>query len=133
MAKGCNECSDCISESSTVTEIQIQMSGTVLLDGSGNGSVVLGPVVVREYWTLTLASVSVSTSVLEATATLYLGLGLTAGRRITGTATGSSGDTAGLANLEVQPGQSIIAVFKGGDPGATANLSIVGTKDRYAK
>lgn len=116
-----------------MTETQIQMSGTVKLDVNGNGQISLGPQVVREYWTLTLASVSVSSAVKEATATLYLGIGPTAGRRITGTATGSSGDTAGLANMEVQPGQTILAVFQGGDPGATANLSIVGTKDRYAK
>lgn len=116
-----------------MTETQIQVDGTVKLDANGDGQIALGPQVVREYWTLTLASVSVSSKVKEAAATLYLGIGPNAGRRITATATGSSGDTAGLGNIEVQPGQTLLAVFKGGDPGATASLSIVGTKDRYAK
>lgn len=104
-----------------------------MLDGSGNGQVVLGPKRVREYWELSYASVQASTATTEANCTLYLGIGAVAGRRISGTATGSSGDTCGFANTKLQPGQTVVAVWTGGDPGATATLAVVGTKGRYVK
>lgn len=109
---------------------QIDESTTVVLDGSGNGTAILGPQRVREKWTLTYASVSASTAVVEATCTLYRGIGTVRGKRISGTATGSSGDTCGLANMELQPGQTLLAVFTGGDAGAVATLNAYGEKAR---
>lgn len=110
---------------------QLQIGASVVLDGSGNGQVQLGPQVTREHWDLVSADVSVTTAVLEATCVLYLATGPTPSQRLGATATGSSGDTCGLSGVTVMPGQTLLAVWAGGDAGKTATLAVVGTKGRY--
>jgi hypothetical protein len=115
-----------------VTEKRVQLTTTasVVLDGSGNGRVSIGPSVVRERWAPNQATVSASTTVLEATCALYLGVGGVPGRLLGASRTGSSGDVYGFGAFELQAGQSIVAVWSGGDVGATATINVFGEKVR---
>lgn len=109
---------------------QLTEFGTVTLDANGNGQVSLGPQVVRERWNPAQATVSASTNALEARCAIYLGIANVAGLLLGQTATGSSGDTYGFGAFEMQPGQSIVAVWEGGDPGAVATIALMGEKWR---
>lgn len=113
-----------------MTRIQLQQSSFVQLDGSGNGRVAIGPAVVRERWAPTQVTVSVSSTVLQATCALYLGIGAVPGRLLGESSTGSSGDTYGFGGFEMQPGQNLIAVWTGGDAGATATIAVYGERVR---
>lgn len=113
-----------------MTRIQLQVSGSVVLDASGNGQVSIGPAVVRERWAPTQATVSVSSTVLQATCSLYLGIGAVPGRKLGDSSTGSSGDTYGFGGFEMQPGQNLIAIWAGGDAGATATVAVYGERVR---
>jgi hypothetical protein len=106
---------------------------SVVLNSSGNGQVVLGPQRVREHWQVSAVGVSVSAAnpqvgpIKQAVATAYLGTGANPGSFLSSTATGSSGDTCGVANQDIQTGQYITVVWVGGDAGQTATASVFGT------
>ena len=99
----------------------------VTLDGSGNGTASLGPVRVREHWQPASASVKVSTNVLEASCAVYLGSTINDVTFMSQSITGSTGDTCGFANNDMQTGMRIFAVWKGGDPGSIATVIVNGT------
>jgi hypothetical protein len=100
----------------------------VTLDGSGNGQVSLGPTRAREHWQVSSVGVNVSTNNNEAQCSVFVGVpgGLFA-QFYGQTVTGSTGDTCGMADTDVQPGQVVTAVWKGGDAGAIAVMTIFGT------
>jgi len=101
----------------------------VTLDGSGNGTAILGPQRVREHWQPTSASVSVATNTLEAQCSVFMGATANASTLLGQTATGSTGDTCGFAggNQDMQTGMVITAIWKGGDPGSVATVVVNGT------
>lgn len=109
---------------------QLQESGHVTLDANGDGTVILGPNIVRERWAPTQASVSASTNVREARCALYVGIGGVPGNLLQETRTGSTGDVYGFGGFEMQSGQNIVAIWRGGDAGATATLNVYGEKVR---
>lgn len=111
---------------------QLQQSASVTLDGSGNGTVFLGPNIVREFWTPDAVSVVTSPNTTEAQCFLYLGNGPTPGNQLGATFTGSTGDTCAMAGFDLRPGQSIIAKWVGGTPGAVATVTVFGKKGRYS-
>jgi len=120
-----------------MSRIQLQEYASVQLDASGNGRAILGPAIVRERWAPTQATVSVSTNplesptnALESRCSLYLGIGGVPGRLLGESRTGSSGDTYGFGGFELQPGQNIVAVWTGGDPNATATITVFGERVR---
>jgi hypothetical protein len=99
-----------------------------VLDGSGNGQVSLGPQRVKEHWQVSSVGVNVSTMVNEAQCSAFVGVpGGLFGQFYGQTFTGSTGDTCGMGEIDLQPGQVVTAVWKGGDPGATAYMSVFGT------
>lgn len=100
---------------------------SVTLNGSGNGTARLGPQRVKEHWQVTGVGVKVATNVLEAQCSVYVGTSAGSGTFLGTTATGSTGDTCGVAGMDIQPGQSIFAVWTGGDAGETATLTVFGT------
>lgn len=112
-------------------DLQLTRFANVTLDANGNGTVSLGPSVVREFWKPTGATVSVSTQNREASCSLYLGATLTGAQKLGATSTGSTGDTYGFADFEMVPGQVLFAQWSGGDAGATATLNVYGSKGRY--
>lgn len=103
-------------------------SAQVTLDGSGNGQAQLGPTLPGTSWQVDTVAVSASTNSSEAQCNLYLGLQPVAGSLIGATATGSTGDSDDLSGANVWPGQYLIAVWEGGDPGAVATISVYGTQ-----
>jgi len=78
-------------------------------------------------WQPTSIGVSATTNVSEAQCRVYLGLNANAGALLGSTSTGSTGDSTDCAQT-VWPGQSLIAVWTGGDAGATATISVFGTR-----
>lgn len=102
---------------------------SVQLDGSGNGTVSVGPLSAREVWHVLTASVSVNTNTTEADCSVYVGDAAEQRNLRATTFTGSSGDTTGQVAGDVKVGSKVWAVWTGGDPLATATLLLTGTKD----
>jgi hypothetical protein len=112
-----------------VIDLDLDVYASTVLDGSGNGIAFVGPTVVREHWTVTNVAVSATTAVLDAACNVYLGTSPIAAQLLLSTTTGSSGDSSG-GSQDMQPGQQIIAQWKGGDVGATATLHVNGKRRR---
>lgn len=104
---------------------QLNEADDVVLNASGNGTASIGPNG-YETWNVTKISVFVSSNTLEPTARVYLG-SVSPQNLIDGTYTGStdSSDTS----VTVLPNQEMLCVWTGGDVGATATLSLYGTKE----
>lgn len=106
----------------------LDVSPTVILDGSGNGIIRVGPVRVRESWQPFTEAVRVSTNGKEAQCVLYYGTTSISGATFMAqTQTGSTGDTCGSPGLNLPQGYALFAQWTGGDPGATATLHVIGT------
>ena len=105
----------------------------VTLNGSGNGTVKLGPASARETWHPTIASVRTDLGVAvvnEAQCSIYIGQFATQENFRDQTFTGSSGDsTDKVSGNPVKLGDFIWAIWSGGDPGRRASLNVIGTKD----
>lgn len=109
-------------------QLPLSASASVVLDGSGNGTASAGPTAQGETWAAGfVAAVHASTNADEATARLYAGGGASPAYFIGGTTWGSTGDSSSNTP-QMQVGQQVFAVWQGGDPGATAYLSITGMR-----
>lgn len=95
---------------------------TVVLDGSGNGTVSFQPN--GSNARITNLFVKTSTQVLQATCQIYLGT-ISDTNRINITNSGSTG-AAATGNIDVTDGQTVFVVWTGGDAGATATATFVG-------
>lgn len=104
----------------------LQTTATVVLDGDGNGSVNIGPGT-GVMWQLATASVQVSSAVAEPVCAVSLGSPSNAGTLMDATYTGSQDSTDRVSAVPVYPGATVWAVWTGGDPGATATLTLYGT------
>lgn len=108
---------------------------SVILNGSGNGTVRIGPLNAREIWHP--ENVHVSTNqppnsiVKEAMCQIYVGDSPNYQMNFRdATYNGSHGDSSSRVNADrVKSGQFIWAVWTGGDAGASAILTVTGTKD----
>jgi hypothetical protein len=107
-----------------MTTYQISLATTVKLNSSGNGTCPgLGPTSPGETWTVSLISVQCSTNVSESIASVYLNGALL------GTSTwGSTGDADSAISQVVSTGQALTATWTGGDSGATATMTVIGTR-----
>lgn len=108
--------------------LNLRASYSVVLDDNGNGTVQAGPSSPGEQWQLDIASVSVSSNASEASCKIYLGADTTQPNYADGTLSGSTGDSTDRISYPLNPGQSIWAVWSGGDAGATATLVLQGTR-----
>ena len=99
---------------------QFRVAQSATLSAAGGGQVTISPPV---EWEVQLVSVSVSTAAAEPTFKLYLD-SVTPSGFLEGTYSGSqdSSDTT----HRVQPGQQLIGVWAGGDPGAKATMVVRG-------
>jgi hypothetical protein len=113
-----------------VTDLDLDVYASVVLDASGNGIASVGPAIVREHWNPTNIAVSATTAVIEAQCNVYLGTSPTASQLVLTTTTGSSGDSSGASGIDMQPGQLLMARWRGGDVGATATIHVNGTRSR---
>jgi hypothetical protein len=115
-----------------VAALTLNETSSVTLDGSGNGTVRLGPASPNERWMPTLASVKVATAAAEATCRIYIGPKASDDSFVDGTFSGSSGDATDRVTGYViarTRDPYIWAVWAGGDPAAEATLVISGTKE----
>lgn len=104
-----------------LADLVLDVQGKTTLNASGAGTVTLSPSSTRQTWHVTNAAVTVSTNNSEPTATLYAS---SRASKLAGTATGSNDSTTLDVTLR---GGTIICDWAGGDPGATATLSLQGS------
>lgn len=109
------------------TQLSLDTSAYTTLDASGNGQASCGPALPGVSWQPASIAVSVSSNVNEAQCSVFLGIGPAPGSLLGATQTGSTGDSTDCS-ATVWPGQELIAVWAGGDPGAIATMSVFGTK-----
>ena len=101
--------------------------GPVSFAGTGTGIAAAGPQSPGEVWSGLTASVRVATNISEATCRIYAGASPAPGYLAAVTTWGSTG--AGTQNIRpVRVGASVWATWSGGDPGATATLTITGIR-----
>jgi hypothetical protein len=97
---------------------------TVTLDGSGHGTVSAGPAVPGESWPPPYTiSVRASSNTAEAQCSVSV-----AGQFLAATTWGSTGDSNSDGALTLYPGTEVSATWTGGDPGATATLTVTGQR-----
>ena len=105
---------------------RLQYNWNTTLDGSGNGSVRILPSV--NDWKIETLSVKTSTRTLEPTASIYLNV-INDGNFIEASASGG-GDTSDTVHM-LSRGESLYVVWAGGDPGATATVSVMGWETTF--
>lgn len=103
-------------------------NSNVTLDSNGNGTLKIVPWSGGISWKPSSVSVKCSTNVLEAICKIYLGPTPTDQYFVDGTLSGSTGDSTDRVSGYVVDthGNSLWAVWSGGDPGATATMSVNG-------
>ncbi len=109
----------------TPRQLPLNVTASVVLDASGNGTASVGPTAQGETWLAgyTAGVLTQETAITsEAQCRVYCG-----GRFIGGTTWGSTGD-ASTTTPQLATGQVVEAQWTGGDPGATAVLDVTGTK-----
>lgn len=109
-------------------QVPLSVSASVTLDGSGNGTVQLGPSIPGVSWTP--ATVAITVNPVSATVVSQFGLyngNLQPGNFIGGTYTGDSNSTD-VSAVTLHPGNVLTGVWSGGNPGATATMTITGTQ-----
>lgn len=114
----------------SMNTVPLSESRTIVLNGSGNGSISISPRSAREIWHPENIHVAVSTNINEAQCNIYVGDSAIQSNFRDGTFSGSSGDSSDRINADVvKVGSHIFAVFTGGDAGAIASAIVTGTKD----
>lgn len=108
-------------------QLPLNAKAYTVLDGNGNGTASAGPLSPGETWTDLTVSVRVATNTNEATCSVYAGAAPTPGYFAGATTWGSTGDSTTNLGI-VRVGGSVFAVWKGGDPGAQATMTISGTR-----
>jgi len=111
--------------------LTLTRTASITLNGSGAGTVQAGPATPGEIWSPTQVSVSCSATVTTGTCqcSIYAGAGPSQGTFVDGTFSGDTGDTTdAIGGRQVNPGQSVFAVWSGGVPGATATMVLAGTR-----
>ena len=115
------------------SRVPLDETEQVVLNGSGGGTVRLGPLTARETWYPDQASVKVVFSTVnpvnESQCRIYKGDGATDNNFKDGTFSGSSGDATDKITGKMSKGYFIFAVWVGGDVGATAYLTVTGEKE----
>jgi len=111
-----------------MTAVPLNESTPVVLNGAGNGTARLGPAF-AETWSPAAVSVKVSSAASEAQCRIYLGSDATDANFVDGTLSGSTGDCTDRVTGPFRLPNYIWAVWAGGDPGATATLAVLGSRD----
>ncbi len=110
--------------------VPLNESGHVVLDGSGNGTLKMVPHGGGEIWLPAVVSVKASSATAEAACRIYAGASAIDQNFVDGTRSGSTGDsTTNIAGYQIDThGNSLWAVWSGGDAGATATMQVNGTE-----
>lgn len=108
-------------------DVRLEDSKRVTLNASGYGQVRFGPGNPRERWHVTSVSCQASSNTAEAAFKLYRGT--PSPRFVTGSVSGSTGDTDSEVDVWLNGGEFCTAEWVGGDPNAVATVSFWGTID----
>lgn len=108
--------------------LPLNESVSVALDGSGNGTVRLGPSNASQQWVPSNLACSVTSNTSEPIFVAYNG-SVSNANRIGGTYTGSN-DNTDVNGVTLYPGSVVTGVWTNGDPGATATMSLQGAVNR---
>ena len=106
----------------------LTQDASVVLNSSGNGTASIGPTVGQK-WRLRTASIIVPGAILIPQCKIYMGGAAIDPFFVDGTYTGALASTSNVNGKPLTNGQRIFAVWTGGDPGATATLTITGTSE----
>jgi hypothetical protein len=108
--------------------VPLNETQSVTLNGSGAGTVKIGPVGHAVTWSPAVASVSCvpSPPTNEAQCKIFVGEDTTQRNYRDGTFSGSSGDATDKVAGTIRMGKFVWAVWTGGDPGASATLTLSG-------
>lgn len=101
----------------------------VTLDSNGYGIIRFGPGRPREIWTVQRVTCQVSSNTKEAQFKLYRGNVSSA--FLSGSVSGSTGDTDDGLNEMLNAGEFLTGEWSGGDAAATATLTYWGNIDIY--
>lgn len=102
------------------------------VNGAGNATVAVSPQGQGTTWYPSSAIVSTSLGAADAsTVALYIG-SISVGNLQGGQSYAGGGDTIGISQASMQPGDRLIAVWSGGTPGSTASLNVIGLQDALA-
>jgi hypothetical protein len=105
-------------------------TSSVFLNGSGNGTVQLGPLTAREVWYPDGCSVKANnTPTNEAVCQIFVGNTATQDNFRDASFTGSSGDATDKIAGKLSKGSYVFAVWTGGDAGVQAYLTVTGEKE----
>ncbi|WP_088289832.1 hypothetical protein [Kineosporia sp. A_224] len=102
---------------------RFNLAGQVKLDAAGGGQVTLSPPGTIPGWIVNLTSINVTTRNAEPTFKLYRGNVMPL-NFLEGSYSGSQDSSNSV--LRVAPGEALVGVWEGGDPGATASLHCSG-------
>lgn len=105
-------------------QISLNTGGTITLDANGGGQVALGPNIPGVAWNVT--TVATSGSSMTNIPTLQVYSPVVAPNYLLGGTYSGTLDSDDIS-ITVWYGQQIVGVYAGGDPGASATLSINGT------
>lgn len=102
--------------------------GQAVVSGSGAARVAIGPQALGTRWYPGKVDLSTSTGVNDAsTVTLYAGT-VALANLIGGTSYLGGGDTIGINGMYLDPGDLLIAVWAGGNPGDNATMRVTGSQ-----
>lgn len=107
--------------------IPLSVSARVTLNGSGNGSVSLGPLVPGVSWQPVSVAVRVNPTSNTVVSEFFLYNGIAVDSNFLGGSYTGDNNSAGLA-ITLWPGQILTGVWTGGNPGATATMTLYGTQ-----
>jgi hypothetical protein len=115
-----------------VRQNSMDENASVRLDGSGNGTLSMKPYSGNLVWLPDVVSVKASTNTAEASCRIYIGPSATDQYFVDGTLSGSTGDsTDRVSGKQVDThGNTLWAVWAGGDANATATMRITGQEQR---
>lgn len=113
-------------QASSPATYPLNQQASVYLSAAGNGIAQCGPQLPRQHWQPTAVSVSVATNVSEATCKVYYGTTIGQGSFLGSTAKGSTGDTCGIAGIDLPPGALIWAQWANGDANQQATMVVQG-------
>ena len=105
--------------------VPLMQSASVTLDSNGNGQVTLGPSIPGIIWYPVGASCIVSSD--NSTPVFQVFQDAIGQSNFQGGSQTGNNDTASLSAITLYPGQTLIGVWTGGDPGATASFNLTGT------
>lgn len=108
-------------------QVPLQVSAWVVLDGQGDGVVTLGPELPGTSWNPASCGVKVTPTSTTTVSEFFLYLGGVSDENfIGGTYTGDINSSAVTLPAPLTPGQILTGRWTGGNPGATATLTLSG-------